>query len=189
MRKQKSSQMVEVALMSAVLCVISPFTIPVPASPVPMSLALFGVYLAAMLSGAKKGAVSVLVYLLLGLVGLPVFSGFSGGIGILLGPTGGYLLGYVLCALVIGWMKKRKKFKTSWTGRRQMVWSGICLAVGTVVCYAFGTVWFLLFMKGTYTFSQALLVCVVPYLAVDALKILAATAVVMPVQKIVRRME
>ena len=101
MKSQKTMQMAEMALMSAVLCVISPFTIPVPASPVPLSLALFGVYLSAMLLGVKKGTLSVLIYLLLGSVGLPVFSGFSGGIGMLAGPTGGYLIGYLVGGVVM----------------------------------------------------------------------------------------
>ncbi len=177
MKSQKTMQMAEIALMGAVLCVISPFTIPVPASPVPLSLALFGVYLAAVLLGAKRGALSVLVYLLLGMVGLPVFSGFSGGIGVLLGPTGGYIIGYLLCALVIGLLAERG------------VHTIFAMAAGTLVCYCFGTIWFLIIMKETYTLIQALLVCVVPYLIFDLIKILAAAAVTVPVRKIVRRIE
>ncbi len=177
MRAQKTIQMAEIALMSAVLCVISPFTIPVPMSPVPLSLALFGVYLAAVLLGAKRGAICVLIYLLLGLVGLPVFSGFSGGIGVLAGPTGGYIIGYVLCALVIGLLVE------------QGMHTIFTMTLGTLVCYCFGTIWFLIIMKGTYTLIQALLVCVVPYLIFDLIKILAAAAVAVPIRKIVRRME
>ncbi len=189
MRSKKTIQMAEVALMSAVLCVISPFTIPIPFSPVPMSLALFGLYLTAMLLGAKKGVVSVLIYLLLGTVGLPVFSGLSGGVGILLGPTGGYLIGYVPCALVIGWMRRDVAKKGSLSNRWQMVWNGGAMAIGTVVCYTFGTVWFVIVMKGTYTLPQALVVCVVPYLIFDVVKILAAAVIGVPVQKIVRKIE
>ena len=177
MKSQKTMQIAEIALMGAVLCVISPFTIPVPASPVPLSLALFGVYLAAVLLGAKKSALSVLIYLLLGAIGLPVFSGFSGEIGVLLGPTGGYIIGYVLCALVIGLLAERG------------VHTVFAMTAGTLVCYCFGTIWFLIIMKGTYTLIQALLVCVVPYLIFDLIKILAAAAVTVPVRKIVRRIE
>ena len=176
-RSRKTVQMAEIALMSAVLCVISPFTIPVPASPVPLSLALFAVYLAAVLLGVKKGALSVLVYLLLGMVGLPVFSGFSGGIGVLLGPTGGYIIGYVLCALVIGLLAERG------------VHTVFAMTAGTLVCYCFGTTWFLIIMKGTYTLLQALLICVVPYLILDMIKIAAAAAVVLPMKKMLRRIE
>ena len=189
MRSQKTICMAEIALLSAVLCVISPVTIPVPASPVPLSLALLGVYLAAILLGAKKGALCVLLYLLIGMVGLPVFSGFSGGAGMLLGPTGGYLIGYIPCALITGWLGRRKIRKNSLSGRWQVIWNGISMAAGTLVCYVFGTGWFLVIMKGAYTLSQALLVCVVPYLVFDSIKILAAAVLAVPVQRIVRRIE
>jgi len=177
LRSQKIIQMAEIALMSAVLCVISPFTIPVPMSPVPLSLATFAVYLAAALLGPKKGVFSVLVYLLLGMIGLPVFSGFSGGIGVLVGPTGGYLTGYVLCALVTGLLMGRG------------VNNILAMVLGTLVCYSLGTLWFMIVMKSTYTFVQALLVCVVPYLIFDAVKILAVAAVAAPIRKILRKIE
>lgn len=77
MRSQRIIRMTEIALMSAVLCIVSPFAIPVPMSPVPLSLATFGIYVTAMVFGAKRGAVCVLVYLLLGMAGLPVFSKVS----------------------------------------------------------------------------------------------------------------
>ncbi len=196
MKSQKTIQMAEIALMSAVLCVISPFTIPVPASPVPLSLALFAVYLAAALLGAKKGALSVLVYLFLGMVGLPVFSGFSGGIGKLLGPTGGYAIGYLPCALLIGFLIERKskeKAKAGWRKGaqrwQQIVLNAFAMVLGTLICYVCGTVWFLLVMKGTYTLAQALVICVVPYLIFDMIKIFAAAAIVVPVRNIVRRIE
>ena len=184
MRSQKTIRMAEIALMSAVLCVISPFTIPVPASPVPLSLALFAVYLAAVLLGAKRGALSVLIYLILGAVGLPVFSGFSGGIGVLAGPTGGYLVGYLLCAVIVGvvaYVEPNGK-------KRNFARYVLAMLLGTLACYSFGTVCFLLIMKGTYTVAHELLVCVVPYLLFDMIKIIVATAVVMPIKKILRRM-
>ena len=185
MRSRKTIQMAEIALMSAVLCVISPFTIPVPASPVPLSLALFAVYLAAVLLGAKKGALSVLIYLLLGMVGLPVFSGFSGGIGVLLGPTGGYIIGYVVCAVIVGIMTHTGADGKS-LRKGQFFRCVAAMTLGTIACYFFGTVWFLLIMKGTYAVAQALLVCVVPYLLFDMIKIIAAAAVVLPIKKILR---
>lgn len=185
MKSQKTMQMAEIALMSAVLCVISPFTIPVPASSVPLSPALFGVYLAAVLLGVKKSALSVFIYLLLGAVGLPVFSGFSGGIGVLAGPTGGYLVGYLLCAVIVGvvaYVEPSGK-------KRNFVRYALAMLLGMLACYSFGTIWFLLIMKGTYTVAQVLLVCVVPYLLFDMIKIIVATAVVMPIKKILRRIE
>lgn len=182
--------MAEIALMSAVLCVISPFTIPVPASPVPFSLALFAVYLAGILLGARRGAFSVLVYLLLGAVGLPVFSGFSGGAGVLLGPTGGYLMGYVLCAAAVGAITGRESAgKPSGKRGREVMRNVLAMICGTLLCYFFGTIWFLAVMNGTYTVAQAFFVCVMPYLIFDTIKVLAATAIALPIKRILRRME
>lgn len=169
--------MAEVALMSAVLCVISPVAIPLPISPVPLSLATFAVYLAGAILGVKRGLACVLVYLLLGAAGLPVFSGFSGGIGVLLGPTGGYLAGYLLCVAIVGGM----------TAHAKIAWNIIAMTIGTCACYVLGTAWFLIIMKGTYTVAQALLICVVPYLIFDMIKILAAAMLVVPINKILRR--
>ena len=202
MRSQKTVKMVEIALMSAVLCVISPFTIPIPMSPVPLSLATFAVYFSAILFGAKRSAGCVLIYLLLGMVGLPVFSGFSGGVGVLLGPTGGYLIGYVPCALLVGCLGRGKKegsgkeftrsFAQSAIGHfveRKFVKYVLAMIIGTFACYIFGTMWFLLVMKGSYTITQALLVCVVPYLFFDFIKILAAAAIAEPVGQVLRNRE
>ena len=199
MRSQKTIKMVETALMSAVLCVISPFTIPIPMSPVPLSLATFAVYFSAILLGAQRSAYCVMIYLLLGMVGLPVFSGFSGGIGVLLGPTGGYLIGYVPCALLVGWLGKAskdgsakgitKRFVESLIGHsvgRRFVKYVLAMVMGTLACYILGTVWFLFIMNGSYTITQVLFVCVVPYLVFDFVKILAAAAIAEPVRKLLQ---
>ena len=182
-RSQKTIQMAEIALMSAVLCIVSPVSVPVPMSPVPFSLSLFAVFLTAVILGAKQSAACVLLYLLLGMAGLPVFSGFSGGIGVLLGPTGGYLVGYLPCAIIIGWVAKAKKKNGSFL---QNIGA---MTLGTLACYFFGTVWFLAVMDGSYSIAQALVVCVVPYLIFDIIKIVAAAAAVLPIKKMLRRIE
>lgn len=181
-------KMVQTALFSGILCVISPFTVPVPLSPVPLSLATFVIYLAAVLLGAKQSALCVLGYLLLGMVGLPVFSGFSGGIGVLLGPTGGYLIGYVPCAVIVGRLVERKGF-CKCLCRPRFVINVLAMTLGTLACYVLGTLWFLFIMKGRYSVWQALLVCVVPYLFFDLVKILAAATVAEPVKRILRNRE
>lgn len=185
MRSQKTIQMAEIALMSAVLCVLAPFTIPIPISPVPLSLATFAVYLAGVLLGAKKGTACVMIYLLLGMVGLPVFSGLSGGVGVLLGPTGGYLVGYIPCVFVTGRLLEHGG--TVGQKKQRVVWYAFAMALGTILCYVLGTAWFMFVMDGTYTVSQALLVCVVPYLVFDMVKILAVAAIAVPIRKILRR--
>ena len=90
------------ALMTAILCIVAPFSLPLPFSPVPISFATFILYLTSYVLGAKYGTISCLLYLLLGFIGLPVFSGFSGGVGRLLGPTGGYMIGYLFLVLIGG---------------------------------------------------------------------------------------
>lgn len=178
-------QMAEIALMSAVLCVLAPVAVPLPFSPVPLTLATLAVYLAAALLGPKKGTISVLLYLLAGMAGLPVFSGFSGGIGRLAGPTGGYVIGYLPCALLVGWLVEYKQVRKGW----QFVWNGLAMGLGTIICYGIGTAWFLRVMNGTYTPAQALTVCVLPYLAFDGIKVILASVLVVPVRKLLRRME
>jgi len=160
--------------------VLAPSMIPVPGSPVPLSMATFVVYLTGILLGAGKGFLSVVIYLLLGLAGIPVFSGFSGGIGVLLGPTGGYLMGYLLCVWITGWLTKKRMTKA---------WNCMAMVLGTIGCYLFGTVWFLIIMEGTYSFKQVMLICVVPYLIFDLFKILAAVLLAVPIKKALQRIE
>ncbi len=108
----------------------------VPIGPVPVSLATFAVYLAGGILGAGGGAVSQAVYVLLGAAGLPVFAGFRGGAAVLAGPTGGYLAGYIVCALITGAGAER-------FGRKPLPLV-LSMIFGTLVCYALGTAWFML---------------------------------------------
>ena len=96
-----------IGLMTAVICVISPFSIPIPISPVPITLSIFAIYLSLFALGMTKGFLSCVIYLCLGLAGVPVFAGFTCGAGKLLGPTGGYLLGYLFLALIAGFFIER----------------------------------------------------------------------------------
>ena len=89
-------------LMTAAICIVGPFSLPLPVSPVPVTLTNFTIYIAVYVLGLKAGTVSCLIYLCLGAAGLPVFSSFSGGIGKLAGPTGGYLIGFLFLALIQG---------------------------------------------------------------------------------------
>ena len=94
-QKIKTKQMVLIALMTAVTCVLGPLSIPLPFSPVPISLTNFAIFLAIFVLGMKNGTISFIIYLLLGAVGVPVFSSFRGGLQVLAGPTGGYLLSLI----------------------------------------------------------------------------------------------
>lgn len=167
--------MIFTAIMAALICIAAPFSVPIGL--VPISLATFAVYLAGGLLGAKRGALAVVVYILIGAVGLPVFSGFAGGFAKLLGVTGGYIIGYVPCALLSGLLYDRTR--RVWTLPAGMV-------LGTLACYIFGTAWFLIATAdGAITGASvvsALMMCVVPFLPGDAIKIAAACALAMPLR-------
>lgn len=150
-----------VGLMTAVICVLGPISFPVPVSPVPVSLGVLGILLAVYLLGMKWGIVSCLIYLLTGLVGVPVFTGFSGGVGKVLGPTGGYLIGYIFLSLITGF------FVSRWPARWPLHLVGMIL--GAVVMYLFGTLWLGYLMK--CSFPEALWMGVIPYIPADLVKI------------------
>ena len=167
--------MIFTAIMAALICIAAPFSVPIGL--VPISLATFAVYLAGGLLGAKRGALAVVVYILIGAVGLPVFSGFAGGFAKLLGVTGGYIIGYVPCALLSGLLYDRTR----------CVWTlPVGMVLGTLACYIFGTAWFLIATAdGAITGASvvsALMMCVVPFLPGDAIKIAAACALAMPLR-------
>lgn len=153
-----------IALMAAVTCVLGPLSLTIPVSPVPISLTNLAVYFTVYVLGMKRGTISYFVYLLIGLVGLPVFSSFSGGAGKLFGPTGGYLIGFIFMALICGF------FIEKWPSKLYLHFAGMVL--GTAVCYLFGTVW--LAYQGNMGFYTALAAGVIPFLPGDLVKIIIA---------------
>lgn len=157
------------AVMTAMLCIVGPLSIPIGA--VPVSLATFVIYLAAWILGAYGGRVSVIVYILLGIVGLPVFTGGGSGIGKVTGPTGGYIAGYVLLVFVSGTAVK--------LGKRNVIIAGIGMVVATAVLYTFGTLWFM--HQAHATMNYALTVCVWPFIPFDMVKIVMAAVIGKPV--------
>ena len=165
------------ALFAAILCVLSPLALVLPFTPVPISLGTFAIYLVCAAGGFRKGTLSVVVYLLLGAFGLPVFAGYSGGFQLLMGPTGGYLIGYLPLALIVGLSCDRFPQKKS-------IYP-ISMAVGTLFCYGIGTWW--LAMQNHLSLFSALLAGVIPFLPGDAIKILAACAVAYPIRQALDR--
>ena len=158
---QALRQMAIAAVFSALMCIISPFAVPV--GPISITLATFGVYLCGAVLGSKKGAAAVAIYLMLGFIGLPVFSGFSGGFQKLFSATGGYLVGYIPCAVITGIFAD--KFGKPWANAAGM-------ALGTAVLYALGTAWFCA-LTGS-KLIPALASCVLPFLIGDGVKIACA---------------
>ena len=164
-KKLTTYQMAVTALMAAVMCVLGPLTVPIGA--VPISLANFVICLTAWLLGPKFGTLSVAVYLCIGLIGVPVFSGYGAGLAKIAGPTGGYLVGYLLLALIGGLFIEKSNGNP--------VVSGIGLVLGDAACYVLGTAWFVFQMK--CELGYALSVCVYPFIALDLAKIVVSCVV------------
>lgn len=154
------------ALFAALMAVCSWISIP---AAVPFTMQTFGVFLAVGLLGGKRGSLSIIVYLLLGAVGLPVFAGFSGGLGYMLGPTGGYIVGFLFSALLM-WVIE------IFMGKSTSVLA-FSMAAGLLLCYAFGTAWFMIVYTkttGEIGLATALGWCVIPYIIPDVIKIALA---------------
>ncbi len=156
-------QLCFMALMAAVTCILAPLSIPI--GPIPISLTNLVVYFTVYVIGLKAGTCSYCLYVLLGVVGLPVFSGYVGGPAKIAGPTGGYIVGFVLMALIGGYVIEKTN--------RNMVLVIIAWIVGTMVDYALGTAWFAYVQHCTV--GYALKVCVYPFIVFDLIKIVAAT--------------
>ena len=161
---EKTKKITMIGLMTAVTCILGPLSLPLPFSPVPITLTNFAVFLSIYILGMKYGTISLLIYLALGTIGLPVFSSFSGGLGKLAGPTGGYLFGFIFLALIHGFFMLRFHKKT--------FASIIGMTLGMIACYLFGTIWLALHMN--LTFKVALMIGVIPYLPGDLLKTILA---------------
>lgn len=160
----RTKKIVLIGLMTAVTCNLGPLSIPLPFSPVPISLTNFAIFLAVFVLGMKDATISFLIYLLLGAVGVPVFASFSAGLGKLVGPTGGYLFGFIFLALIMGFFMEHFD--------RKIVPTIVGMVIGMAVCYIFGTVWLAKLMS--LSFKEALALGVLPYLAGDTAKIIIA---------------
>ncbi|MDY4484427.1 biotin transporter BioY [Butyricicoccus porcorum] len=163
--KTNVREMALIAVMAAVTCVLGPLSVPIGV--VPISFTNLAVYLAIYVLGCKRGTISYIVYLLIGLVGVPVFSSFTGGVGKLFGPTGGYLIGFIFMALICGWFIDKFDCK--------LVPSFVGMVLGTIVCYVFGTVW--LAYQAGMSFYAALAAGVLPFIIGDLVKMVIAAVI------------
>lgn len=160
------------ALLAAIICILGPIALPISISPVPISLGTLAIYFVVAVSNFKIGFVSVILYLLIGLVGVPVFASYTAGVGKLMGPTGGYLIGFIFIALTYGVSTKFIK--------NYLIASIVGILLGTAVCYLFGTLW--LGFQLEKTFAQALMIGVIPYLPGDFAKLVLALLLALPIR-------
>lgn len=173
--KRRAKDLVLCALFAALLALCAWIYILV--GDIAVTMQTFGLFLTLGLLGGKRGTTAVFLYLLLGAVGLPVFSGFQSGLGILLSPTGGYLLGFLAAAGVYWVMTARQN-----TPKGQLV----AMILGLCVCYAFGCIWFsAVYLQGKMGLLAVLLKCVVPYLIPDGMKLALAYFLAQKMRKFV----
>ncbi len=182
--KSTTKDLVLIALSTTIIIVCTFITIPFF---IPFTLQTFAIFTITCLFGTKTAFLSVFLYLLLGAFGLPVFSGFRGGVGILLGVTGGYLIGFLLTTLVTGFaISMVKKYKKS-----NFFTYTLCMMFGLVTCYAVGTLWYIfIYTKSTESISilSVLSLCVFPYILPDILKIILSYNVVTVLKKHIYRL-
>jgi len=163
---KKIFDITQIGLFAALITVCSWLSVPVAA--VPVTMQTFAVFLALLLLGGKNGTLSVLVYILLGVLGVPVFSSFKSGPSVILGPTGGYIIGFILTGLVFLLFTKLLNDK--------LPVKIISLILGLFVCYGFGTLWFVFVYDGSTGFVPALSICVLPFILPDLIKLTLAVA-------------
>lgn len=161
-KKFSITQIAVIGVMTAVICILAPFSLPI--GPVPISFTNLAIYIALYVLGMKRGTISYLIYLLIGLVGVPVFSGFTGGPQKLFGPTGGYLIGFIPMAVIAGIVID--KYMKKW------YFCLLAMIAGTWVCYLFGTAW--LAFQANMTFKAALAAGVIPFIIEDLIKMVLA---------------
>lgn len=174
----KVLDMVYIAISAALIAICSWISIP---TAVPFTLQTFAVFFVLLLLGGERGTIATLVYVLLGAVGVPVFAGFSGGIGILLGSTGGYIIGFLFVGLI--YILFEKFFK------KNTVMKIVALVLGLAVCYAFGTAWFMhVYIKssGEVGLLTVLGWCVFPFIIPDLIKMALAVVVAKRIEPVIK---
>lgn len=175
--ESKTRDMVFTGVFAALIAVCSWISIP---AAVPFTLQTLGVFSAVGLLGGKRGSLAVLVYILLGLIGLPVFAGFSGGVGVLFGTTGGYIVGFLASALLIWCMEIL-------FGRNKNVLA-VSMVLGLGICYVIGTIWFMVIYaktSGAVGLGTVLSWCVLPFIIPDLLKIAVALVLTERLSKVI----
>lgn len=176
-KKVKPIDIAYIGLGAALIAVCSWIKIPLT---VPITLQTMGICLVASLFGVKRATISTLIYIALGAIGLPVFSGFTSGMGVLLGTTGGYIIGFIFTALIVGFT----------ADKTNKLWALVLsMVIGILVCYAFGTAWFAYVYAKSNTPASLMTIlgwCVFPFLIPDAIKIAVASILCNRLKKFVK---
>ena len=152
----KVKDLVYIAIFTSIICVMSLVTIP---TTVPFTLQTMAIFLVIFMLKPVDGIISVLLYILIGAIGLPVFANFKSGFGVLAGPTGGYIIGFIIMPIVPLVIKNKI----------------VASIIGLIICYTFGTIWFIMFnTSGIHSFLKVLTICVLPFIIPDGIKLILA---------------
>ncbi len=163
MKNNKMSFFAISALFAGIICVISPFSINIGI--IPISFSTFAIYLIGALSKKWMGLLSTFIYIFIGIIGLPVFSNFTGGISVVLSVTGGYIIGYIPCAFIISLITNINK--------QNIFLYILSMLLGTILCYTVGTIWFM--HQTNNNLIESLIITVIPFVVFDIIKIIVAT--------------
>ena len=168
----------DIGLFTVLIAICSWISIP---TTVPFTLQTLGVFLTIGLLGGKRGTISIIIYIVLGAVGLPLFAGFSGGVGIIMGNTGGYILGFLFTGLIMWAIEKL--FGNSY------LTLAVSMVIGLIVCYAVGTLWFITVYTqntGSIGVISVLGLCVFPFIIPDLIKIIVALYLTKRLKKVIK---
>lgn len=158
-------KIIKIAIFASMLAVMSPWSINI--SIIPITFALFAIYLIGAVTKGFDGLFATMIYIVLGIIGLPIFSSFRSGISVIVGPTGGYIVGYlpcILCVSLITSINKKKIFLYP-----------LSMIIGTFFCYLLGTIWYVILTENSI--GYAISVCVLPFILGDMIKIIVASIV------------
>lgn len=176
--RTKTADAALISLSAALISICAWIQVPMS---VPFTMQTFAVFAVAAILGFKRGSLATAIYILIGAVGIPVFSGFRSGIGALLGSTGGYIVGFLLSAMIIG-------FAVDKFGRKVSVMA-ISMVIGLAACYLFGSLWFMYVYTrntGSIGFAGVVMTCVVPFIVPDLAKCAFAILITTRIGKFIK---
>lgn len=174
--KLKTKELVICSMFAAITAILAQIAIPLPFTTVPLTMQVFAVTITGVILGAKKGFITQLIYILLGIIGVPVFAQMSGGIGVLLGYTGGFIVSFPLMVLVIGYVSD--KYNSIFSIILSMI-------LALFITYTLGTFWYS--VVAGVKFKEGLIVCVLPFVISDLIKVFLATIIGMKAKKEIKR--
>lgn len=161
--KLSTKELILCSIFASIISILAQISIPLPFTTVPLTMLIFAISVTGLILGSRLGVISVIIYLLLGAIGMPVFSKFTGGVAVLFGPTGGYLLGLPLMIYIIGFAREKSS---------SPLIIFLSLIIGLISVYITGTLMFSIITGNTI--YQSILYCVAPFIIVDLIKLALA---------------